>query len=44
MDVHAPPEFRVNNIVVHFDEWYSAFDIEVSDNLYIPPEERIRVF
>jgi putative endopeptidase len=44
MDVHAPAEFRVNNIVIHFDEWYSAFDIEVSNNLYVPPEERIRVF
>lgn len=44
MDVHSPPEFRVNNIVVHFDEWYYAFDIEVGDKLYIPPEERIRIF
>jgi len=44
MDAHAPPEFRVNNIVVHFDEWYYAFDIQVSNKLYIPVEERIRVF
>lgn len=44
MDVHAAPEFRVNNIVVQFDEWYYAFDIEVSNKLYVPPEERIRVF
>ena len=44
MDVHAAPEFRVNNIVVQFDEWYYAFDIEVSNKLYVPPEERIRIF
>jgi predicted metalloendopeptidase len=44
MDAHAPPEFRVNNIVVHFDEWYYAFDIQLSNHLYVPPEERIRVF
>ena len=44
VDVHAPPEIRVNNIVVHFDEWYSVFDIQIGDKMYIPPEERINVF
>jgi predicted metalloendopeptidase len=44
MDVHAPAEFRVNNIVNQFDDWYSCFDIQVSNKLYIPREQRIRVF
>ena len=44
LDAHAPPEFRVNLIVSQFDEWYTAFDIEPRNSLYIPPEERIRIF
>lgn len=43
-DVHAPPEFRVNNIVCHFDEWYFAFDINETAELYVAPEKRIRIF
>jgi len=44
LDKHAPPEFRVNLIVCHFDEWYEAFNVQTGDDLYIPPEERIRIF
>jgi len=44
LDKHAPAEFRVNLIVCHFDEWYEAFNVQTGDDLYIPPEERIRIF
>jgi len=44
MDRHAPAPLRVNLIVSQFDEWYDAFGIEVKDKLYIPPDERIRIF
>ena len=44
MDRHSPPILRVNNIVSQFDEWYEAFDVQVSDKLYIAPEDRIRVY
>jgi NAD(P)-dependent dehydrogenase (short-subunit alcohol dehydrogenase family) len=44
VDGHSPPEFRVNNIVSQFDEFYTAFDIVVSNKLYVAPEERIKVF
>jgi putative endopeptidase len=44
IDSHSPPEFRVNNIVVHFEEWYTAFDVVVSNKLYVAPEDRIKVF
>lgn len=43
-DVHSPPECRVNNIVVHFDEWYEVFDIKNDDTMFIEPNKRIRVF
>lgn len=43
-DVHSLPEFRVNNIVNQFDEWYEVFDIKKNDKMYIEPHKRIRVF
>lgn len=44
LDRHAPAPLRVNLIVSQFDEWYEAFDIQTKEKLYIPPEERIRIF
>jgi predicted metalloendopeptidase len=44
LDKHAPVEFRVNLIVSQFDEWYEAFGVGPSHSLYIPPEDRIRIF
>ncbi|HIG20981.1 MAG TPA: M13 family peptidase [Henriciella marina] len=43
-DPHSPPEYRVNGIVRNFDEWYEAFDVAATDELYLPPEERIRIW
>lgn len=44
LDRHAPAPLRVNLVVSQFDEWYEAFDIQPGDELYIPPNERIRIF
>ncbi len=43
-DPHSPSEFRVNGVVRNFDEWYEAFDVQPGDALYLPPEERIRIW
>jgi len=43
-DPHSPPEFRVNGVVRNLDEWYEAFDVQPGDALYLPPEERIRIW
>lgn len=43
-DPHSPAEFRVNGIVRNFDEWYEAFDVAEDSALYLPPEERIRIW
>ena len=43
-DPHSPSEFRVNGVVRNFDEWYEAFDVEPTDALYLPPEDRIRIW
>lgn len=44
MDLHAPAQARVNNIVRQFDDWYECFDVQPGDALYLPPEKRIRIF
>ncbi len=43
-DPHSPEEFRVNGVVRNFDEWYKAFDVKPDDALYLPPEQRIRIW
>lgn len=43
-DPHSPAEFRVNGIVRNFNEWYEAFGVTEEDALYLPPEERIRIW
>ena len=41
---HSPPYYRVNGIVRNFDEWYEAFDVGPDHELYLPPEDRIRIW
>jgi predicted metalloendopeptidase len=41
---HSPGEFRANGIVRNFDAWYEAFDVGPEDAMYIPPEERVKIW
>ena len=41
---HSPARYRVNGVVRNFDEWYEAFGVSQEDELYLPPEERIRIW
>ena len=43
-DPHSPGEFRANGIVRNFDPWYEAFNIGPDDALYLPPEERVKIW
>ena len=43
-DVHSPPMFRVNGIVRNMDEWYTAFNVQPGDSLYLKPDDRVRVW
>lgn len=43
-DPHSPPYFRVNGAVRNMDEWYTAFDVKPGDKLYLPPEERVKIW
>ena len=41
---HAPTQYRVNGVVQNLDAWYDAFGVRPGDNLYVPPEKRIRIW
>ena len=43
-DPHSPAMFRANGPVRNFDPWYKAFDVKPGDKLYLPPEERVRIW
>jgi putative endopeptidase len=43
-DTHSPEEYRTNGVVRNLDEWYAAFDVTEEDELYLPPEERVRIW
>jgi len=41
---HSPAEFRVNGVVRNMDAWYEAFGVQPGDRLYLPPEQRVRIW
>jgi putative endopeptidase len=43
-DPHSPEQFRVNGVVRNIDEWYEAFNVQPGDKMYLPPEERVRIW
>jgi putative endopeptidase len=43
-DPHSPAEYRTNGIVRNVPEWYAAFDVQEGDALYLPPEERVKIW
>lgn len=43
-DPHSPEEYRVNGVVRNLDAWYEAFGVTEDDAMYIPPEERVRIW
>ncbi len=43
-DVHPPAKYRVNGTVINMDDFYTAFDVKPGDKLYLPPEQRVRIW
>ena len=43
-DPHSPTEYRANGAVRNVPEWYEAFDVKPGDALYLPPEERVKIW
>ncbi|MBS0581378.1 MAG: M13 family metallopeptidase [Proteobacteria bacterium] len=43
-DPHSPARFRVNGVVRNVDAWYRAFEVTPTDKLYLPPDQRVRIW
>ena len=43
-DSHSPPQYRINGPLRNLNEWYKAFDVKPGDKLYLPPEQRVRIW
>ncbi|WP_317931003.1 M13 family metallopeptidase [Halioxenophilus sp. WMMB6] len=43
-DPHSPAQFRVNGVVRNMPEFVAAFGVKEGDKLYLPPEERVKIW
>jgi predicted metalloendopeptidase len=43
-DPHSPPEFRVIGILRNFPPFYEAFGVKEGDGMYLPPEQRVKIW
>jgi len=43
-DPHSPQQYRANGPVRNIDAWYEAFGVGPDSAMYIPPEERVRIW
>ncbi len=43
-DPHSPAKYRVNGIVRNVDAWYDAFGVKEGDELYIAPDDRVKIW
>ena len=41
---HSPVMYRANGPLRNFDPWYQAFDVKPGDAMYLPPEQRVRIW
>ena len=44
IDPHSPNEFRCNQIVRNLDEFYDAFNVATTDELWLEPSDRVRIW
>ncbi|MEN4401623.1 M13 family metallopeptidase [Mycolicibacterium senegalense] len=44
VDPHSPPEFRCNGVIRNIDSFYEAFDVSDTDELYLEPDKRVRIW
>lgn len=44
IDPHSPAEFRCNGVVKNVDAFAEEFNVRQGDALYLPPEERVKIW
>ncbi|MEM0516500.1 M13 family metallopeptidase [Pseudoalteromonas sp. YIC-827] len=43
-DSHSPSHYRVIGVLPNMPEFYKAFDVKESDEMYIKPEDRVKIW
>ena len=43
-DPHSPAMYRANGPVRNFDPWYAAFNVKPGDKMYLPLDQRVRIW
>ncbi len=43
-DSHSPDKARVNQILKNIDEFFEVYDIKEGDDMYLPANERVRIW
>ncbi|GGA68054.1 peptidase M13 [Neiella marina] len=43
-DPHSPSHYRVIGVVSNIPEFYSAFDVKETDEMFIAPEDRVKIW
>ncbi len=44
IDPHSPARFRANGAAVNVDAFYEAFDVKEGDGMWLPPEDRVKIW
>jgi len=44
VDPHSPAKFRANGAAVNVDAFYAAFEVKEGDGMYLPPDERVKIW
>lgn len=43
-DPHSPSEFRTNGVLRNMPEFYRAFDVKQGDQLFLPADQRVKIW
>jgi putative endopeptidase len=43
-DPHSPAYYRVNGTIRNIPGWYDAWNVQPGDQLYVPPEQRVKIW
>jgi len=43
-DPHSPLKYRVNGVYRNLDAFYEAFGTQEGDGMWLPPEERVKLW
>ena len=44
IDPHSPARFRANGAAVNVDAFYDAFDVKEGNGMWLPPEDRVKIW